>query len=221
MATPRYRITDGEPIGLAGMVRFPGEEIEHRGWLGQWLLRLEPLNPIATAIAGYEKRHRGNAFLPPTPFNEKVGRIFLPGELPNFMPGRYDHPTAGRHVAFIPDDQADPAMPRYEATLGGIPIRNRVLMAGEKFYWVGWPMNGFRPLNGAAVAISQYWEKHKGHPDLLSAPWCCFSGLTLPELQAFEQPKPSVPITRPSFPTDPDSKALERAIVERMRAGAQ
>lgn len=214
---PRYRVSDGEPVGICGMARFAGEEFDFSGWPGG---RLKPLNPIAEAIANYEKRHRSSAFFPPSPIDQNLGRIFLPGELPNFSPRPNDQLGAGRNAAFVPADQATSEMPRYRLGFGGLTIRGRHLNAGDEVVWIGWPLD-FDPLNEAARTITDYFKRHGGHPDLLPAPWCMWAGLVLPELPERPKAPAPAPMTRSSFPVDPDSKALEQALVARAKAARQ
>lgn len=169
---PRYRATEDNTNFGIGFYR-KGQEFNHLGWPKVFSGGIEAANEAATRVMQWWSRFRLDAQCPPTPWNAEHDRIFLPHHLPPDF-------RSTRQPA-LPRVEIE-GMPRYRATwqqnFGG-----REVSIGDEVSYCGWPKNGLEPINDEARQVAAYYETHRDHPKLTSAPWCDFAQeLFLPEL---------------------------------------
>lgn len=175
---PLYRPTEENThLGLGFYKK--GQEFEHMGWPKCASGAVEGVNAASQRLIAYWLKHRFDPNLPPTPYLNEYGKVFLPAHLPQDA-------RSNRQPA-LPEAEL-PTMPRWKATwrqtFGG-----REVEIGDEFAFCGWPtMGGLDPINEQAKMVVGYLEQASGHPKLLSAPWCEYAQeLFLPTLP--EMPK--------------------------------
>lgn len=189
MEAPRYRVrahTEGPERGsnvryIGSVPYFVGAEIDFGGWPNPGAL--EPINPAAKKITEFARRNIGNPTRPPSPFNQLLGRIYLPAEMPASHSARMgDGEGFGRGGALVPADKVVDGMPKWKIGFGGLSIGNKMFNAGDVITFLGWPLYGFEAANEAARLIADYLAKNSGNDAMFPSPWCWLNGLTLPDL---------------------------------------
>ena len=168
---PRYRATSPIVVTKNGQVFNEGTEFERLGWKLASGTAM-PANESARRVTAYYARHRTNDFLPPSPFDHHLGRIFLPAVVID--------PRSTR-LPPLPEHEL-PGMPRYRTkyhqTFGIRSVR-----IGDIFSYCGWPGEslGLEPVNDAAEQVYEYFRTHRTNPRRPASPWCEFEqALVLP-----------------------------------------
>jgi hypothetical protein len=155
-----------------------GAEITMRSWPDR---NVEPINDVARLVAEYYARNRNAPTLPHSPYNPLLGTIYLPAVLPPSAPKTRNRDSSERLPSPVIDGATE-AMPKYR-THYGRRIGKYEIDEGAQFTFLGWPEDGFEPVNEPARQVCSYLKANKSHPELLPAPWCCYrQALVLPEL---------------------------------------
>ena len=181
---PRYRVTAEHAI--INSVIYPRDsEFGWSGWPREFADRVEPINDAASRIFDYWRRHASDPHAPRSPFDSRLGLIFLPALTHCDPRGEWNPPLPAKPTA---------GMPTY-TTSNPANFGKRAVPPGEVFAFLGWaePRFGLTPQNEAAHRVVSYFEANAGKPYFPPSCWNDFTdALHLPDLPE-PTPMPNAP----------------------------